>query len=429
MEQANKGAPPASLDGIRILDMTRVIAGPLATQILGDLGADIIKVERLDGGDDVRHVGPPWMKSDSGEEKSTYFQAVNRNKRSIALSFEKNEGREVLKRLVKNCDVFIENFRPNTLSRYGLGYDDLIAINPALVYCSVTGFGQEGCYSPRSGYDYLIQGMSGLMTVTGHPVDEPGGGPMRVGVPLVDIFAGMNAGLAILAALRHRDATGEGQHIDISLFDSGLASMLNPVAAWFNSKKEVGLTSNDHPSAAPYGVFKVSDGYIIIATFSDRDFVRLANVLEHPEWLDDPRFAKNGERVAHRAELKVEIAAALVGYSKHEIVKRLNEVSVSCGPINTMADIEDDPHAIERECIVTMEHPVNGTIKSAGSPLRLSKTPVKYRRAPPSLGEHTVDILGAILNMSESEITKLEQSGAIQLENNDLEYLKKVHQL
>lgn len=420
MAQGNLQAPISPLEGVRVLDMTRVIAGPLATQVLGDLGADVIKVERIDGGDDVRHVGPPWMPhSREGADASTYFESVNRNKRSIAVSFENEEGQGLLRRLAAQCDILIENFRPGTLGRYGLGYDDLKAVNPRLVYCSVTGFGQDGTYASRSGYDYLIQGMTGLMGVTGHPADALGGGPMRVGIPLVDIFAGMNAGLGILAALRHRDNTGIGQHIDISLFDSGLASMLNPVAAWFNSGLEIELTSNDHPSAAPYGVFEVADGYVIIATFSDRDFVRLADVLGHPEWSSDPRFATNENRVAHRAELKQAVSQVTKGYEKQELEALLNGAKVSCGPINTMADLETNPHVLDRQSIRTLEHPRHGPVRTVASPLRFSQTPVCYHRAPPELGEHTGEILDEILGLSQADIEALRQKGIVALQEQD----------
>jgi crotonobetainyl-CoA:carnitine CoA-transferase CaiB-like acyl-CoA transferase len=404
--------PAGPLAGIRVVDLTRVIAGPLATQILGDLGADVIKIERPDGGDDVRHVGPPWMPQIGDEHQSTYFQAVNRNKRSIALSFEKEEGRALVRKLVADADIIVENFRPGTLDRYGLGFEHLRAVNPRLVYCSVSGFGQSGPYAGRSGYDYLAQGMTGLMNVTGHPAGEAGGGPMRVGVPLVDIFAGMNAGLGILAALRHRDATGEGQHVDISLFDSGLASMLNPVAAWFNARAEIGLTSNDHPSAAPYGIFPVDDGYIIIATFSDREFVRLAAALGHPEWSTDPRYARNAQRVEHRGELKALIEMALGGRGKHEWVALLNAATVSCGPLNTMEDIAQDPHVQHRGLIATLEHDTLGPIHSAASPLRLSASPVSYRIAPPLPGEHTDAVLRE-LGLNDAERARLESDGIV----------------
>jgi crotonobetainyl-CoA:carnitine CoA-transferase CaiB-like acyl-CoA transferase len=411
--------PPAThsgpLTGLRVLDMTRIIAGPLATQMLGDLGADVIKIERLDGGDDVRHVGPPWMLDEDGQstEQSTYFQAVNRNKRSVCLSFESDEGRQLLRDMASQVDIFVENFRPGTLARYGLGYEQLHEVNAGLVYCSVSGFGQTGPYASRSGYDYLAQGMTGLMNVTGHPHSEPGGGPMRVGIPLVDIFAAMNASIGILAALRHRDATGEGQHVDISLFDSGLASMLNPIAAWFNSGADIGLTSNDHPSAAPYGIFPVSDGYIIIATFNDREFERLAARLGHPEWSADPRFARNGSRVAHRGELKSLLAAALKLRSKRECVELLSEAQVSCGPLNTMADIEQDPQVKQRELIVSMHHPVLGAIRAAASPIRLSASPVSYRMAPPQQGEHTEQVLETFLKLGADRIQALKRAGIV----------------
>jgi crotonobetainyl-CoA:carnitine CoA-transferase CaiB-like acyl-CoA transferase len=397
--------------------MTRIIAGPLSTQILGDMGAEVIKIERPDGGDDSRRVGPPWLKDDQGVPifgRSTYFQAVNRNKRSISISFESDQGRQLLLKLLSDADIFVENFRPGTLSRYGLGYDQLRELNPRLIYCSISGFGQTGPYASRSGYDYLAQGMSGLMNVTGHPVDEPGGGPMRVGIPLVDIFAGMNAGLGILAALRSRDQTGQGQHIDISLFDSGVASMLNPVAAWFNSQEGLGLTGNDHPSAAPYGIFQVDDGYIIIATFSDREFVRLAAALGHPEWSDDPRFALNGARVANRALLKQLVTDALKGKTKSQWVEALNGATVSCGPINTMAELGSDPHVQARGLIVRTEHPLQGPIYSAANPIRMSSSPTSYRLAPPMPGEHTREIL-INLGLDEGQIAALVKAGVVEL--------------
>ena len=407
--------PQGPLAGVRVLDMTRVIAGPLATQILGDLGADVIKIERPDGGDDVRRVGPPWMPAAEadGVKQSTFFQAVNRNKRSLALSFESPEGRELLQRLAATADVLVENFRPGTLARYGLGYEQLRAANRRLVYCSVTGFGQAGPYAPRSGYDYLMQGMTGLMNVTGHPASEPGGGPMRVGIPLVDIFTGMNAALGILAALRHRDATGDGQQVDISLFESGVASMLNPVSAWFNGGEQIGLTSNDHPSAAPYGIFPVRDGHIIIATFNDREFERLAAALGHQEWSQDPRFADNEGRVAHRAEIKALVAGALAGGTKREWVERLNAATVSCGPVNTIADLQDDPHVLARGMVAEMHHPRLGVIRSAASPLRLSTSPVSYRLAPPLPGEHTEEVLRADLGLDSDGLDALERAGVV----------------
>lgn len=405
------------LTGVKAIDMTRIIAGPLATQILGDMGADIIKIERPLGGDDSRRVGPPWLRDGEGRaipEQSTYFQAVNRNKRSITLSFESDQGRQLILDMVADADILVENFRPGTLTRYGLGYEQLRNINEKLIYCSISGFGQTGPYASRSGYDYLAQGMSGLMNVTGHPINEPGGGPMRVGIPLVDIFAGMNAALGIVAALRHRDVTAEGQHIDISLFDSGVASMLNPIASWFNSREEIGLTGNDHPSAAPYGVFPVDDGFIIIATFSDREFIRLAAALGHAEWAEDPRFSQNGSRVANRVVLKDLVTYALKGKTKSQWVDALNKATVSCGPINNMAELGSDPHVLDRQLIAKTEHPVRGPIFTAANPIRMSESPVSYRRAPPIPGEHTREVLQE-LGLDDTQIAGLVRAGIIEL--------------
>jgi len=293
--------------------MTRVIAGPLCGQILGDLGADVIKVERPGEGDDSRRVAPPWFREPSADMpgESTYYISANRNKRSLSVDFAKPQGQDVVRRLVQRSDILIENYRTGTLARYGLGFDDLHAINPRLIYCSITGFGQSGPYSDRSGYDFLVQGMGGLMAVTGIGDGEPGGGPMRVGVPAVDIFAGMNASIAVMAALENRHRTGKGQHIDISLFESAVASLLNTASSWLNAGVKLGRTGNDHPSAAPYGVFEASDGYIIIATFNDREFERLARVLGHPEWLEDERFKRNSDRVKNRAALKQVVSAVI----------------------------------------------------------------------------------------------------------------------
>src|SRR3546814_2035 len=291
-----------ALAGGRVIDMTRVVAGPLAAQTLGDLGADVIKIERRVVGDDVRHVGPPWLKNAQGEDsdQSTYFQTVNRNKRSITIDYTRREGADIILRMAKNAQIFIENYRTGTLARHGLGYEDIKKVNPSIVYCSVTGFGQDGPYAENSGYDYLVQAMGGVMALTGVADGNPGAGPLRVGIPLADIFAGFNAVIAILAALRHAERTGQGQMVDISLLDSQVAALLNPLAAWLNNEEEIPRTGNDHPSAAPYGPFRTADGYMLLATFNDREFVRVANVVGHPEWADDVRFSRSGSRVANR---------------------------------------------------------------------------------------------------------------------------------
>jgi crotonobetainyl-CoA:carnitine CoA-transferase CaiB-like acyl-CoA transferase len=406
---------PEVLGGIRILDMTRVIAGPYAGQILADLGAEVIKVERQGEGDDIRRIGPPWIKGTENQphQESTYSQAANRNKRSITVDFAQPEGAELIRQLVANCDVLLENYRTGTLAKYGLGYEDLRKINPRLIYCSITGFGQTGPYSNRSGYDYLIQAMAGVMSVTGHREGDPGDGPMRVGIPVADICAGLYAAIGVLGALNHRNSSGEGQHIDVSLFDAQVATLLNTFSAWFNGGKELGRTGNDHPSASPYGVYPVDDGFILVATFNDREFVRLAKAVGREDWIEDPRFAKNGARVANRRELSQQLTEALRGRTKAEWIEHLNANTVSCGPINGMQDLELDPHVIDREMIVAQEHPLNGTVRSAASPMRFSATPVRYKLAPPAIGEHTDAVLGEWLGLSAEHIAKLRQRNVI----------------
>jgi crotonobetainyl-CoA:carnitine CoA-transferase CaiB-like acyl-CoA transferase len=404
------------LAGVCVLDMTRVLAGPYAGQILGDLGADVIKVERKDEGDDCRRVGPPWIRRPDGcdsPEESTYFQAVNRNKRSVAVDYAKPEGAQLLRELAARADVLIENYRTGTLCRYGLGADDLRRENPRLIYASLTGFGQSGPYAERPSYDCLAQAMAGLMSVTGPADGELGASPMRAGVPVADTIAGLYTTIAVLAALTHRHVTGVGQFIDVSLFDAQVASMMNPFSAWFNAGVALERTGNDHPSVAPYGVFDVDDGHIVIATVNDREFGRLAKVLGHPEWIEDPRFAKLSARNANRVLLKRCVNEALRGRTKAEWVDLLNENVVSCGPINGMADVERDPQVLARGLVVPLEHPVHGTIRTAASPMRFSESPVTYRRAPPRAGEHTAEVLRELLGVDEVRLAGLRSVGAI----------------
>lgn len=401
------------LSNLKVVDMTRVIAGPLCGQILGDLGADVIKIERPGEGDDSRRVAPPWFREPTDETtgESTYYQSVNRNKRSFSVDFATEQGQALICKLVAEADILIENYRTGTLARYGLGYDDLKAINSRLIYCSVTGFGQTGPYSRRSGYDFLVQGMGGLMAVTGHPDGEPGAGPLRIGVPVADTFAGMNAAIGILAALEARRETGLGQHIDISLFESAAASLLNTASAWLNAGVNLGRTGNDHPSAAPYGVFEASDGYIIIATFNDREFDRLARILGHPEWLDDPRFGQNCERVNNRSALKEAIADVVKRKTRAEWVTILNDATVSAGAINEMSDLERDEHAVARQMFVTIGSD-RGDVRTVASPYRLSQTPPNYRRPPPCVGEHTDEILDE-MGYSSTERDALRAAGVV----------------
>ncbi len=403
------------MGGLRVLDMTRVIAGPYASQILGDLGAEVVKIERQGEGDDVRRVGPPWMKDGDGKEieESTYFQAVNRNKRSLTIDFSTKEGAALIAELASRADVFLENYRTGTLAKYGLDYESLRKVNPRLIYVSVTGFGQTGPYSERSGYDYLVQAMAGMMSVTGHPDGMPGAGPLRVGVPVVDICAGLYSVIGVLAAVNDRHQTGLGQAIDISLFDSQISILLNAFSSWFNGGSELGRTGNDHPSAAPYGVYAVDDGYILIATFNDREFIRLAAAVGHADWATDDRFSTNGARVANRALLAGLLTGALQGKGKDEWVRVFNENKVSCGPINTVADLENDPQVLARDIIVEMAHPQKGAIKTAASPLRFSRTPVTYRTAPPLTGEHSDDVLREWLGVDDARLKRLKESKVI----------------
>ncbi|NBB50450.1 CoA transferase [Rhizobium sp. CRIBSB] len=407
-------AATGPLAALRVIDMTRVIAGPYSGQIMGDLGADVIKIERPGEGDDCRRVGPPWYREpvDDVPGESTYFQSVNRNKRSLSLDFQKPEGQALLRRLAAEADILIENYRTGTLERYGLGYEDLKAVNPRLIYCSITGFGQTGPYSGRSGYDFLIQGMGGLMSVTGHADGEEGAGPMRVGIPVADLLAGLNAAIGVLAALEHRNRTGEGQHVDISLFDSQAAALMNTASGWLNAGAKLGRTGNDHPSAAPYGVYGVDDGYIIVATFNDREFKRLATVLGHPEWITDPRFARNGDRVSNRPALKAAVTAALKGRTRAEWVQILNDATVSAGPINDIEDLERDEHALARGMFFDMPSPEFGSVRMVASPFRMSATPPDYRIAPPAIGEHSAEILSE-LGVTPAEQDRLKAAGVI----------------
>jgi len=401
------------LAGIRVLDLTRVVAGPLAAQTLADLGADVVKVERVGDGDDLRTLGPPWIEGRPGApEQSTYFQMVNRNKRSISLDFSCDEGAGILRRLAAESDVFIENFRTGTLAKYGLGYEDLRAVNPRIIYCSITGFGQTGPYNDRSGYDYLVQAMGGQMAVTGQP-EADGGIPTRVGVPIADITAGNNAAIAILAALLHRDRSGRGQHIDIALFDSQVALLMNNIGSWLNARSPLPRTGNEHPTAVPNGVFECGDGFMLIATFNDREFARLAVALGRPGWAEDPRFLRSRDRLENRTALTAEINAVLATNARAHWMEKILAAKVSCGPINEMPDIEDDPQLQARGMFVTLEHPQTGAVRLVGSPLHLSETPVLYRSAPPLAGEHSDEILRQYLALSPEELENLRRKSII----------------
>lgn len=399
-----------ALDGLRVVDLTRVVAGPLCAQMLGDLGADIAKVERRGDGDDLRALGPPFVK---GSEDSTYFVSLNRNKRSVSVDFARPEGAAILKRMVANADVLIENFRPGTLARYGLGYESLRAVNPRLIYCSVTGFGQSGPYAGRSGYDFVAQAMAGLMEVTGEADGAPGGGPQRVGVPVADMFTGFAATVAILAALRHRDATGEGQAIDVNLFETMASLMQAPMSSWLNAQRLMPRSGNDSPVAVPYGVFEGSDGRFVIGVLNDREFARLAEALGHPEWAEDPRFRRARDRVEHHAALLDRMRTLLKTRPRAEWLARLEQAKITSGPINTAADVEADPHIAARGMIREVPHHAAGSVRVVGSPLHLSATPPRYRRGIPAPGGDTDSVLVDFAAMTAEEIAAAREAGIV----------------
>lgn len=399
-----------ALDGLRVIDLTRVVAGPLCAQMLGDLGADVAKVERRGDGDDLRALGPPFVQ---GSDDSTYFVALNRNKRSVSLDFTRPEGAAILKRMAAQADVLVENFRSGTLARYGLGPVDLAAVNPRLVYCSITGFGQDGPYAGRSGYDFVAQAMAGLMEVTGEADGTPGGGPQRVGVPVADMFTGFAATVSILAALRHRDATGQGQHIDVNLFETMASLMQAPMSSWLNAGKLLQRSGNDATVAVPYGVFDASDAKFVIGVLNDREFVRLSEALGHPEWAEDPRFKRARDRSEHRAALLDRMRTLLRTRPRAEWLERLEAAKITSGPINTARDVEADPHIAARDMIVELPHHAGGTVRVPASPLHLAATPPTYRHGIPAPGGDTDAVLAAFAGMNEAEIAAARAAGVV----------------
>jgi crotonobetainyl-CoA:carnitine CoA-transferase CaiB-like acyl-CoA transferase len=401
---------PSALTGLRVIDLTRVVAGPLCAQMLGDLGAEIVKLERQGNGDDLRALGPPFV---AGSDDSTYFVSLNRNKRSLSLDFTQAEGAAILKRMVAKADVLIENFRTGTLARYGLGYEDLRAINPRLIYCSVTGFGQDGPYAHRSGYDFVAQAMAGLMEVTGEADGKPGGGPQRVGVPVADMFTGFAATVSILAALRHRDQTGEGQYCEVSLYETMVSLMQAPMASWLNAGKLMQRTGNDAMVAVPYGVFRGSDAKFVIGVLNDREFIRLAAALGHAEWAEDERFRRARDRAANRDLLLGMMHDVLRQRPRAEWLAILEDAKITSGPINTAADVEADPHTKARGLIVEVPHHAGGRVRVPASPLHLAATPVTYRYGIPAPGEHTDAVLREFAEMTEEEIAAARAAGVL----------------
>lgn len=403
-----------ALSHIRVLDLSRILAGPWAGQILADLGADVIKVERPGPGDDTRGWGPPWIKDDQGQDTSVaaYYLCANRNKRSITVDITQPEGQDIVRRLAAQSDVVLENFKLGGLKQYGLDYDSLKAVNPRLVYCSITGFGQDGPYAPRAGYDFLIQGLGGLMSITGRPDGEPGAGPMKVGVALTDILTGLYATNAVLAALAWREQSGEGQYIDMALMDVQVACLANQAMNYLATGSNPRRMGNAHPSIVPYQDFPTADGHMILAIGNDGQFARFCEVAGRPELAADARFATNRARVEHRAELIPLLNEITATRTTAEWIGQLEARAVPCGPINGLAEVFADPQVQARGLAVKMPHPEAGEVPLVASPIRLSKTPVEYRRAPPLVGEHTDEIL-ADLGVDAAGIAGLRERGVV----------------
>lgn len=416
--------PPLPLTGIRVLDLSRVLAGPWCTQTLADLGADVIKVERPpgghgSGGDDTRGWGPPFLKDTEGADTTdaAYYLGTNRNKRSITVDIARPEGQALIRRMALKSDVFVENYKVGDLARYGLDFASLHAVNPRLVYCSVTGFGQTGPYRERAGYDYAIQGMGGLMSVTGPSRaeiadDASGGGPQKVGVAVADLFTGMYAATAILAALRHRDATGQGQAIDMALLDTQVAMLANLGANYLTTGIAPQRVGNAHQNIVPYQVFEVADGHLILAVGNDGQFARFCDVAGRPDLARDPRYARNAGRVRERATLVPMLAALMKTRSRRAWLDALEMAKVPCGPINDLAEVFADPQVIARAMTVNMPHPKAGSLRLVANPIKLSRTPVQYRLPPPLLGEHTLELLRE-LGLDDAEVTALRDAKAI----------------
>ena len=401
---SEKRAQAGALSGLRVIDMSRVLAGPWAGQLLADLGADVIKIERPGTGDDTRAWGPPYLRDTDGNptSESAYFLSTNRGKRSLCADLKTQQGQEVIRKLVKDADVLIENFRTGALEPYGLDYRALSAINPGLVYCSITGFGHTGPYSERPGYDALIQAMGGLMSITGERDELPGGGPVKIGVALSDIMAGLYATVGILAAVVERNTSGQGQHIDLSLLDVTAAALANQAVNYLVGGVVPRRMGSAHPSLVPYQTFKTSDGHCVIAVGTDRQFARLAELLGEPQWAEDVRFSSNDARVSHRAELVPSIAAIVLTDTTAHWLEALESAGVPCGPINNVEQVFEDPQILARNMKISLRHSLGGAIDLPGNPIRLSRTPPVYDRPPPLLGEHTSEIL-AIFGLSGSE--------------------------
>ena len=400
--------PAGPLAGLRVLDLTRVLAGPACTQMLGDFGAEVIKIERPGAGDDTRGFRPPVM---PGTDESAYFVGVNRNKLSVTLDIAVPEGQAILRRLLARCDILAENFKVGTLASYGLGWEQVHADFPGVVYCSITGFGQTGPYAARPGYDALIQAVGGVMSLTG----EPDGAPQKVGVPVADLFAGLYGCIGILAALRHRERTGEGQHIDIGMLDTSVAWLANQAMNYLATGENPPRLGNQHPNIAPYQVFPTADGHIVLSIGNDPTFRRFCAAFSLDALADDPRFATNAARVANRDAVTAALTPVMQRHSTKEWVARLEALKIGCGPINRLSDVFADKQVQARGMVVEMAHPQaeGGAVQVVANPVRLSATPADYRITPPALGEQTEAVLGGLLGLDAVEIAALREKGVV----------------
>lgn len=414
MNQEKPGLNKA-LGHIRVLDLSRVLAGPWCSQNLADLGADVIKIERPGTGDDTRAWGPPYAKDEHGHDtkEAAYYLCANRGKRSVTVDIASAEGQELLRELAQHSDVVLENFKVGHLKRYGLDYESIRAVKPDIVYCSVTGFGQDGPYAHRAGYDFLIQGMGGLMSITGERDDLPGGGPQKAGVAITDLMTGMYATVAILAALTHRDRTGEGQHIDMALLDTQVAMLANMGSNYLNSGKPPKRWGNAHANIVPYQTFACKDGHIIVATGNDGQYQKFVEVGGRPELGSDERFATNPLRVKNRDLLVPILAEMVAAKTRGEWIEELEAVGVPCGPINDLHDVFENPQVKARGVAIDMPHPSAGKVKLVRSPMKLSATPAEADLPPPLLGQHTDEVLREVLGHSDEDIAKLRARGVL----------------
>jgi len=404
-----------ALGHIRVLDLTRVLAGPWCAQNLADLGADVIKIERPGAGDDTRHWGPPYLKDAEGRDTSeaAYYLAANRGKRSVTLDIATPEGQDIVRRLARQCDVVLENYKVGQLKKYGLDYASLQKEQPGLIYCSITGFGQTGPYAQRAGYDFIIQGMGGFMSITGERDDLPGGGPQKAGVAISDLMTGMYATIAVMAALAHRDRTGEGQYIDMALLDVQVAMLANMNTNFLASGNAPTRWGNAHPNIVPYQTFATSDGHIIVAVGNDGQYRRFVEAGGRPELAVDERFATNPMRVRHRDTLAPLLAAMVKAKAKQEWTAALEAAGVPCGPINNLDEVFETPQVQARGLRMDLPHPTGGTVKLVGSPMKMSATPPRYDMPPPLLGEHTEEVLRDLLGESEERIAALKKNGVV----------------